>query len=157
MIAGAAWATPAIALAAAVPALAASGDSAGAFVLQAVCFEGGRSALYLTPSPTLALPPGTLVTLTGQPGDSLMVQSFLDGGAIEQPGASPWSYVLEGGLASGGWIIFRAANPVTSEAAESLTGIVTLPSGWTGEGSVATAVVYRDDCSPGDGGPGGGP
>lgn len=143
----AAWSVPAVAIAAALPATAASGNSAGAFSIAAICHLGGPR-LRLTASPTAALPAGTLVTLTGGTGDVLIWGAPDADVPTEESSSSPWDIVLSGGLAAGDSIDFSTINDVTIGPGARLSGIVTLPSEWTGSGAVTSAVVFSYSCTP---------
>ncbi|MFK3676441.1 hypothetical protein ACI2IP_01835 [Microbacterium sp. NPDC090218] len=152
LVKGAAWSVPVIAAAVATPLAAASGDiEVGAFSLDGTCGILGTlgPGFTLQAGPTVALPVGTSVTITGSGIANIGVFS-VTGGTAEVGVLSPTSrqITLTAAVPAGATIAFRTTLSIT--VAFTLNATTTLPAGYVATGaktagSVSSTLVLCSD------------
>jgi hypothetical protein len=136
------WALPAVTVTAAAPAFAAASADLGAFRLEGSCGVLGLlgPGFVLTAGPG-ALPVGTIVTVTGAGIANIGVFSVTGGATANVNVISPAtrSIILTSPLPAGSRIEFRTTLSIS--VAFRLTGVATLPPGYTAQGAKTTAAV----------------
>ncbi|MGF9755700.1 hypothetical protein AAII07_10870 [Microvirga sp. 0TCS3.31] len=136
------WALPAVTVTAAAPAFAAASADLGAFGLAGSCGVLGLlgPGFVLTAGPA-ALPVGTTVTVTGAGVANIGVFSVTGGATANVNVLSPAtrSIILTSPLPAGSRIELRTTLSIS--VAFRLTGVATLPPGYTAQGAKTTAAV----------------
>jgi hypothetical protein len=135
IVKGAAWSVPVIAAAIATPARAASGTDLGALSLDGTCGILGviGPGFTLTASPTVAIPAGTQITITGSGIANIGVFS-ITGGTASVNVLSPTTRIITLGadIPAGGQLAMRTTLSIS--AAFTLNATLTLPAGDTATG-----------------------
>ncbi|MDF2991978.1 MAG: hypothetical protein K0S37_2492 [Microbacterium sp.] len=145
LVTGIAWAVPAVAIAVAAPVAAASTTDIGAYRLAGSC--GAPSILgpgfTLTAGPGAPVPVGTTLLVSGTGVSSIGVFSITGGTATQNRlSATTTQFTLTSELPAGATMAFRTN--LAANQRWTLTGNVTLPTGYTGTGSKNSATVASD-------------
>lgn len=136
------WAIPAVTVTAAAPAFAAASGDLGAFRLSGSCgISGVLGPGFVLTAASAALPVGTVITVTGEGVANIGVFG-VSGGAtadVNVVSATTRSIILTSPLPAATSIEFRTT--LSLSVLFRLTGVVTLPPGYTAAGAKTTAAV----------------
>lgn len=143
LVKSAAWSVPVIAVAAATPLAAASGDvNVGAFSINGTCGVLGTlgPGFLLKAGPTTPLPVGTIIDITGSGVAIIGVFSITGGTAtVTVVSRTQRQIVLSSSVAAGATLAMRTTLSIS--VAFTLSATVTLPSGYTQTGAKTSGGV----------------
>ncbi|MBF4461505.1 MULTISPECIES: hypothetical protein [unclassified Rathayibacter] len=138
----AAWSVPAVAVALATPAAAASNVDVGAFLLTGSCGILGvlGPGFTLTASGTAPIPAGTTVTIIGSGVANIGVFSVTGGAAsVIVLSGTGRQITVTAPLPAGATIAFRTT--LSTSVAFRLNAVAELPEGYSGTGAKTAATV----------------